>query len=53
MTDFKAASPLTTARPWPAWLLGAVVLSTLLGVAWTRLSGVPIAEPLAAVQWQR
>ena len=53
MTDFKATSPLATARPWPAWLLGALVLSTLLGVAWTRLSGVPIAEPLAAVQWQR
>lgn len=53
MTSFKAASPLATARPWPAWLLGALVLGTLLGVGWTRLSGVPISEPTAAVQWQR
>jgi putative photosynthetic complex assembly protein len=49
----KAESPLATARPWPAWLLSALVLGSLLLVAGWRLSGAPITEPAAPVLWQR
>ena len=52
-TALKAESPLATARPWPAWLLGLLVAGTLLGTAALRLSGASITEPPAAVQWQR
>ncbi len=52
-TSLKAASPLSTSRPWPAWVLGAAVLGTLLTAGWYRTTGEPISEPLAAVQWQR
>ncbi len=52
-TALKAESPLATARPWPAWLLGTLVLGSLLLVAGWRLSGAAITEPTAPVQWQR
>ena len=52
-TTIKAASPLATARPWPAWLLGLLVSGILLGTAALRLSGANITEAPAAVQWQR
>ena len=46
MTDFKAASPLATARPWPAWLLGALVLFKSLTL---ETEG---GDPIGAVAWK-
>ncbi|MES2978346.1 MAG: photosynthetic complex assembly protein PuhC [Pseudomonadota bacterium] len=53
MTSLRAASPLSTSSPWAAWLLAAMVVSTLLAVSWLRISGASITEPAAAVQWSR
>ncbi len=52
-TALRVESPLATARPWPAWLLGGLVVGTLLLAAGWRLTGAAITEPAAAVMWQR
>ncbi|MBA4263458.1 MAG: photosynthetic complex assembly protein PuhC [Comamonadaceae bacterium] len=48
-----APSPLGTS-PWPLWILGAVLLSTLMWVATTKVDRTGITvEDLPAVQWER
>ncbi len=48
------SAPLGTATPWQIWLIGAVLATTMAGVAWERhASGGVIASELPAVAWQQ
>lgn len=48
------SAPLGTGTPWPIWLIGAVLVATLAGVAWERhSSGGVIASDTPAVAWQQ
>lgn len=48
-------SPLGAgATPWPIWLIGALLLLTLLVVGWQRYeTGGVLAQDAPAVQWER
>ena len=44
------SAPLGTGTPWPIWVIGAVLVTTLTVVAWERHdSGGVIAQDLPAV----
>lgn len=48
------STPLGTGAPWPVWVIGAVLVATLIGVAWQRhVTGGVIASDTPAVVWQQ
>jgi putative photosynthetic complex assembly protein len=48
------SAPLGTGTPWPIWVIGAVLATTLTVVAWQRHnSGGVIAQDMPAVAWKQ
>ena len=48
------SAPLGTSTPWQIWVIGAVLVATLAGVAWQmHANGGVIASETVAVAWEQ